>query len=38
VAYPLIQLSRAPFEHDVRVGPQGKKNVLSIGSIISDGA
>lgn len=37
-AYPLIQLSRAPFEHNVRVGPQGKKNVLSIGSIISDGA
>ncbi|KAG1810473.1 velvet factor-domain-containing protein [Suillus plorans] len=37
-AYPLIQLSRAPFEHDARVGLQGKKNVLSIGSIISDGA
>ncbi|KAG0691973.1 velvet factor-domain-containing protein [Suillus ampliporus] len=37
-AYPLIQLSRAPFEHDVRVGQQVKKNVLSIGSIISDGA
>lgn len=29
----VIQLPRAPFEHDARV--QGKKNVLSIGSIIS---
>jgi hypothetical protein len=30
----VIQLPRAPFEHDAR-GQQGKKNVLSIGSIIS---
>jgi len=29
----VIQLPRAPFEHDARV--QGKKNLLSIGSIIS---
>ncbi|KAH7907021.1 velvet factor-domain-containing protein [Hygrophoropsis aurantiaca] len=37
--YPVIQLSRAPFEQE-GVGRiiGGKKNVLSIGSIISDGA
>ncbi|KAF8428028.1 velvet factor-domain-containing protein [Boletus edulis BED1] len=36
--YPVIQLSRAPFEQDGRgVGVPGKKSVLSIGSIISDG-
>ena len=36
--YPMIQLSRAPFEQDGRgVGVGGKKSVLSIGSIISDG-
>ncbi|KAI9459336.1 velvet factor-domain-containing protein [Boletus coccyginus] len=36
--YPVIQLSRAPFERDGRgVGVPGKKSVLSIGSIISDG-
>ena len=36
--YPVIQLSRAPFEQDGRgVGLPGKKSVLSIGSIISDG-
>ena len=34
--YPMIQLSRAPFEQDGR-GIPGKKSVLSIGSIISDG-
>jgi hypothetical protein len=34
--YPMIQLSRAPFEQDGR-GVGGKKSVLSIGSIISDG-
>ncbi|OJA12697.1 hypothetical protein AZE42_11698 [Rhizopogon vesiculosus] len=31
----VIQLPRAPFEHDARVQGQGKKSVLSIGSIIS---
>ncbi|KAG8220746.1 velvet factor-domain-containing protein [Butyriboletus roseoflavus] len=37
--YPVIQLSRAPFEqdHGRGVGVPGKKSVLSIGSIISDG-
>lgn len=37
--YPVIQLSRAPFEQDPGrgVGVPGKKSVLSIGSIISDG-
>ncbi|KAH0833815.1 velvet factor-domain-containing protein [Lanmaoa asiatica] len=36
--YPVIQLSRAPFEQDPGrgVGVPGKKSVLSIGSIISD--
>ncbi|KAG9308102.1 velvet factor-domain-containing protein [Chiua virens] len=35
--YPVIQLSRAPFEQDPGRGAAGKKSVLSIGSIISDG-
>lgn len=37
--YPVIQLSRAPFEQDTGrgIGAPGKKSVLSIGSIISDG-